>query len=174
MLYLHKLNDKENDNIMYIVRQSKHIESDLVRNWSSWNYGEEGLNCTEDELEAAVEEILEDESKSLFISGFELGGDNLRRVWENDEIRELYPNYWVLYDTETSGLCCNYLESDNLLKAIKEVNDEEFDLDMETKDSIDCSDAKVVWSCPDNFWHILYIDDNTDAVKFCTRANKAA
>lgn len=161
---------------MYIVRQSNHIESDIKRNWSSWNYGEDGLNCTEEHLTKWVEEILEDESESkcLDISGFELCGDNLRRVWENDEIRELYPNYWVLIDTETCGLSCNYLNADNLLKAIKEVNEDSFDLDMSTKDSIDCSEAEVVWSCPENLWHILYIDDNSEAAKYCVRANKAA
>ena len=134
----------------YIVRQTNHIESDIERNWSSWNFGQDGIECTEEELNAGITECLENE-QPLSISGFELWNDELR----NADIRELYEGYWVLVDTRQSGLSACELDSDNLEGAINEVSTT--DIDFGSEEMFDCSNAKVVWSNEDNDLHILEI-----------------
>ena len=127
---------------MFIVRQSQHINEDVKRNWSSWNYGLEGLNCSADELDVAIETALATDT-ALYISGFELYGREL----ETAEIRELYENYWVLVDVfHGSGLSCNILNACNLEEAINIVEADNFFLDMQEGDMVDCSDAIVAYS----------------------------
>ena len=127
---------------MFIVRKSEHINEDIKRNWSSRNYGQEGLNCTKDELNNEIERCLNND-EPLFVSGFELWGQELK----NADIRELYENYWVLVDNNRGfGLSCNVLQADNLLNAISEINNENFDLELGEGQTIDCSNAKVVYS----------------------------
>lgn len=41
---------------MFIARQSSHIQEDIARNWSSWNFGNDGFEGTEEELNEAIEE----------------------------------------------------------------------------------------------------------------------
>jgi len=137
---------------MFIVRQSEHIQEDIKRNWSSWNYGQEGFEGTEDELNECLESITDE--NPFFISGFEIWPDDV----QSSEIKELYDGYWVLVDnTRGNGLSCNTLEIETLEEAIEEVKENGIDLgDGET---VDCSNAKVVWSDEEDFIHILEIED---------------
>jgi hypothetical protein len=138
---------------MYIVRQSEHIKEDLQRNWSSWNYGELGFEGTKEELEESMEEAIENES-SFDISGFELWEEDIEKA----DIRELYDGYWVLVDnTRGRGLSCNILESESLEEAIEEVK--ENGVDLGEGETVDCSNAKVVWSDEEDFIHIIEIEE---------------
>jgi hypothetical protein len=142
---------------MYIVRQSEHISEDITRNWSSFNYGELGFEGTRKELEEAMNEAIKNES-SFDISGFELWEDEIK----NSNISELYSNYFVLVDnTRGTGLSCNILESDSLEEAIEEAI-EEVELngvDLGEGETVDCTNATVVWSDSEDFVHILEIED---------------
>lgn len=132
---------------MFIVRKSDHIQEDLERNWSSWNYGLEGLNCSEEQLESWKQEAIDNETP-LYISGYELWGDDIA----NADIRELYENYWVLVDlTRGEGLSCNILECETLAEAVSIVTDKDFRIDLGEGDTVDCSNAKVVWSNDDTY-----------------------
>lgn len=138
---------------MFIVRQSEYIQEDIKRNWSSWNYGELGFEGTREELKESMNESIQSGS-SFDISGFELWEDEI----SNADIRELYDGYWVLVDnTRGSGLSCNILESETLEEAIKEVK--ENGIDLGEGETVDCSNAKVVWSDEEDFIHILEIED---------------
>lgn len=143
---------------MYIVRFSNHIQEDIKRNWSSINFGEEGFVGTEEELDARLEELEEDEDACLWISGLELYGRDLRTT----TIKELYENYWVVVDNEFSwGLACNTLEAESLEEAIEEVNMDGFDIDYGFGECVDCSNAKVVHSFnwDGNQTYILEVED---------------
>jgi hypothetical protein len=138
---------------MYIVRQSEHINEDITRNWSSFNYGELGFEGTRDELEKAMNEAIE-LGYSFDISGLELWDDEIK----NSDISELYSGYWVLVDnTRGKGLSCNILESDSLEEAITEV--ELNGIDLGEGETVDCTNAKVVWSDSEDFVHILEIEN---------------
>jgi len=139
---------------MFIVRQSEHIQEDIKRNWSSWNYGQEGFEGTEDELNGCLENITDE--RPFWISGFEIYPDDIK----NSEIKELYDGYWVLVDnTRGSGLSCNILDSETLEDSISIVTDKDFRIDLGEGETVDCSNAKVVWSDEENFIHILKIED---------------
>lgn len=138
---------------MFIVRQSEHINEDLERNWSSWNYGLEGLSCTEDQIEEWKQQSI-DNDMPFCVSGFELWGEDI----ESADIRELYENYWVLVDLNRGeGLSCNTLECDTIEQAISIVTNEGFKMELGEGETIDCSNAKIVWSDKDNFIHIIEI-----------------
>lgn len=99
---------------MFIARQSDHIEADIKRNWSSWNFGEDGFEGTEEELEAELEKV--EGNNSFCISGFEM--------WEHNkddfEFGELYENYWVAIDTRERGISGVELDAETLDGAIEE------------------------------------------------------
>ena len=102
----------------YIARYSEHIDQDIQRNWSSWNFGQEGLSATEDQIDAWKEEAIEKE-QPFYISGFELWGDDIRKA----DIRELHPGYWVLVDNTNGfgdGIFGTALKAENLEDAIEE------------------------------------------------------
>lgn len=105
---------------MYIARLSRHIHDDIIRNWSSWNFGIDGFNGTYDDLKNAMKEAL-DNDDSFYISGFDLYGLDIVKA----DIRQLYENYWVLVDTVNGGggsvgIFGTALEADSLKEAIKE------------------------------------------------------
>lgn len=104
---------------MFIARQSNHIQEDIKRNWSSWNFGQCGFSGSYDELQAAMKEAIEDGS-SFMISGFELFGDEIK----NADIRELYDGYWVLVDntndSHSRGIFGIELSAETLEEAIEE------------------------------------------------------
>ena len=56
--------------MIYLARKSNHIEEDMKRNWSSWNFGSEGFEGTKQELDNAIQEAIENDS-SFWISGFD-------------------------------------------------------------------------------------------------------
>lgn len=102
---------------MFIARKSNHIESDIQRGWSSWNFGEEGLNMTLEELEERISEMGEEDV--LYISGFDIYGWQIKDY----EFGELYPGYVVAIDhTNGYGLAGIKLEANTLEEAIAEAN----------------------------------------------------
>jgi hypothetical protein len=100
----------------YFVRFTNHIEQDLARNWSSWNYGQRGFTGTYAELREAITEAI-DEDRAFEISGLELWGRDAARA----SYGELYPNYWVVIDDrEGTGISTVELDATDLESAINE------------------------------------------------------
>lgn len=101
---------------MFIARKSDHIQEDIKRNWSSWNFGQNGFTGTREELDNYLSECTD--SSAVFISGFEIYADTIKSF----EFGELYPGYWVAIDRVNApvGLSAIELEADNLQDAIKE------------------------------------------------------
>lgn len=105
--------------IKYLARYSNHINEDLQRGWSSWNYGQDGLNCTEEELQDAINQVLNGELDCIYCSGFDLYADDLKTT----EFGELYENYWVVKDKHfSSSLAAIVLHSTDLTSAIEEAS----------------------------------------------------
>ena len=141
---------------MYIVRFSNHINSDIKRNWSSWSFGQEGFEGTEEELQEAIQETIDNDGE-FYISGFDICGSKLK----NADIRELYQNYWVLVDPSfENGLACNTLDAETLEEAIQEVSAPDFDIEYGKGQCVNCSNAKVVYSFDwkGNQTHILEVE----------------
>ena len=140
---------------MYIVRFTDHIQEDITRNWSSLNFGQDGFEGTEEELEVALEDV-SDESP-MFISGIEVYDAS------NVVIKELYDNYWVVVDNDFQwGLACNILEDAEILEeAIAEVSASDFDMEYGEGECVDCSNAKVVYffEWKGNQTYILEVED---------------
>jgi hypothetical protein len=101
---------------MFIARKSNHIEADIKRNWSSWNFGQDGFKGTREELNEYLATCTD--SSAVFISGFEIYADAVKGF----EFGELYPGYWVAIDRVNApvGLSAVELDADNLQDAIKE------------------------------------------------------
>lgn len=135
--------------IMLVVRQSDHIQEDIKRNWSSWNFGQDGFKGTREELDAYLETC--DEDSPVCISMFELYPDELKRT----KFDELYQNYWVVVD-DRGGLSVNILEQDNLTDAIEFIQNNKWFCGGDGN-FVDASDAVVVWS--DGNTHILQIPE---------------
>lgn len=145
---------------MYIARFSDNITEDIKRNWSSWSYGAEGFEGTEEEL---IEWIENNRGSEISISGFEEwvdeaedGDDVMRRL----NIRELYSNYWVCADLRFGeGLCGHELWAETLEEAIAEVEEEGGEVDgLGDGEFNDCSGAKVVWSGMKNGMNVHILD----------------
>lgn len=138
-------------NATYIVRISEHIEEDIERNWSSWNYGLEGFEGTEEEFEAYLDECRED-GETIFISGFEIFPKDL----DSFEFGELYDNYWVAIDYRNGkGLSCNIIDADSDEQAIKTATADNFSVDLGDGDTINCKNAEVIYS--EDELHVLKI-----------------
>ena len=136
---------------MYVARKSNHIQEDIKRNWSSWNFGQEGFEGTRRELEELLDTISDD--NCVWISGFEIWADDKASF----EFKELYDNYWVAVDNVNAvdGLSCISLESDDLESAKKESNSRtDYFGDG---DSFDADEATLVYS--NNDIHIFEIED---------------
>lgn len=106
---------------MFIARKSNHIESDIARNWSSWNFGEGGFAGTREELDAYLAECTM--SSAVFISGFEIYADSVKGF----EFGELYENYWVAIDRTNApyGISGIELDAETLQEAITEATERE-------------------------------------------------
>lgn len=126
----------------YYIRQSEHIQEDLKRGWSSWNFGEDGFFGTEEELENYLDGCKG--NTPAMISGFEIFEDQQSEF----EFGELHPGYWVVKDQDFSdSLACNKMESSTLQEAISDA----------LKNGVgSCPDgvslpenAKLVWSSKD-------------------------
>ncbi len=104
---------------MFVARKSNHIQQDIARNWSSWNFGQEGVKANViEEIEQFKKECKEADMP-FSISGFELWGDEM----DNADIRQLYPGYWVLVDERFDGQIAGIaLKSASIEEAIKEAN----------------------------------------------------
>jgi hypothetical protein len=104
---------------MFIARKSDHIQEDIKRNWSSWNFGQDGFKGTRDELNAYLSTCTD--NSAVFISGFEIYADAVKGF----EFGELYENYWVAIDRVNApvGLSAVELSADNLHDAIKEATE---------------------------------------------------
>jgi hypothetical protein len=137
---------------MFIARLSNHIQEDIKRNWSSWNFGQFGFRGTYDELQAARKEAIEDGS-SFMISGFELFGDEIK----NADIRELYDGYWVLVDNVNGngrGIFGTELSAETIEEAIQESEKSDY---SGQGVCFDAREAKLVYSSDDI--HIFEIED---------------
>ena len=101
----------------YYIRQTEFLKEDLERGWSSWNFGQEGIECTEEELEEKIQALKKEEIQTIEISGFEIWKDQLNQF----ELGELYPNYWVVKDNENcwGGLACCEIEASTDEEALK-------------------------------------------------------
>jgi hypothetical protein len=101
---------------MYIARKSNHIEEDLKRGWSSWNFGEDGFEGTWSELQDFLASATD--TNSVQISGWEVWPGNRRDF----QFGELYPNYWVAIDNVNArgGLSAIELAATNEEDAIAE------------------------------------------------------
>ena len=136
---------------MFVARKSEHIQDDIKRNWSSWNFGQEGFEGTREELNKLLETITDEDS--VWISGFE--------IWAHDkdsfDFGELYNNYWVAIDriNANEGLSCIDLEAESLEAAIKEA-ESRTDYWGEGE-SFDASGAKLVYS--NDEIHVFEIED---------------
>jgi len=136
---------------MYVARKSDNIQSDIKRNWSSWNFGQEGFEGTREELEELLSTIADD--NSVWISGFEIWPDNK----DSFEFGELYKNYWVAIDrfNAKEGLSCIDLDAETLEEAIKEAESRtDYWGDGQ---SFNANEAKLVYS--NNDIHIFEIED---------------
>ena len=135
---------------MYIARQSQNIESDIQRNWSSWNFGEDGFEGTFDELQQYLLSSTDDMPAE--ISMIEIYPRDIKRF----QFGELYDNYWVVIDNinASGGLSCINLEACNLEDAIEEAKMATYCCDG---DCFDASEAILVYSSDDI--HIFQIED---------------
>lgn len=104
---------------MFIARKSDHIQEDIKRNWSSWNFGQDGFNGTREELDAYLATVTD--SCAAFISGFEIYADAVKGF----EFGELYANYWVAIDRVNApfGISGIELSAETLQEAIIEATE---------------------------------------------------
>ena len=87
----------------------------MKRGWSSWNFGSGGFEGTKEDLEKAKKEAIENED-SFTISEYELWGDEIKKA----DIRELYPNYWVLVDNVNASGGLSAHELPNNLETLED------------------------------------------------------
>lgn len=134
---------------MFVARKSNHIEADIKRNWSSWNFGEEGFKGTEDELNEYLAKSTD--NSPVWISGFDIYPDHIKEF----SFGELYENYWVAIDNVNArgGLSCISLDAENIEDAIKEA-ESRTDYFGEG-DCFDATEAKLIYS--NNEIHIFEI-----------------
>lgn len=136
---------------MFVARKSNHIQEDIKRNWSSWNFGQEGFSGTEQELNEYLSKST-DESP-VWISGFDIYPSQISEF----QFSELYPNYWVAVDNVNSkgGLSCISLKADTLEVAILEA-EKRTDYFGDGY-SFDASEARLVYTNSDI--HIFEIEE---------------
>lgn len=139
----------------YYVRFSDHINEDLKRGWSSWNFGEEGFEGTEEELQEALSNITD--NSPFWISGFDIYPDAI----DEYEIKELYPNYWVVVDNINAqgGISGHELPEglETIEDALAEIQSKRGMYDGTGEgDTIYVEDAKVIYSQDD--MHIIEVN----------------
>ena len=165
------------DNHEYYIRWSDYIEEDLKRNWSSWDFGQGGIEGNREYIESLIDKVLNGDDEYMLISNFELWEDELDRgvVLVDKEstlnyvdntktyIGELYDDYWVLIDTVNAagGISGHLLDEDinSLYGVIKIMNDDGMSIMYDgTGDGqvFDGTYAKIIFS-DDDGWHLLQI-----------------
>ena len=132
---------------MLVARQSNHIQEDIKRNWSSWNFGKDGFEGTREELDSYLASATNDEP--VYISGFEIYASQIRQF----KFGELYANYWVAID-DRGGLSCNVLDFSDVAAAAEFISENPWFCGGDGN-FIDCSNAVIVWS--KNDLHILEV-----------------
>ena len=97
----------------YVSRLSTHIQEDIKRGWSSYNFGQSGVffNSHEDLIEAII-----NSEDGIYISECYICKDNYRKF----EFGELYEGYWVVVDTDVCGISGINLNAETLVEAIEE------------------------------------------------------
>lgn len=153
-------NDRNAEYFSLVARYSAHIEDDIKRNWSSWNFGAEGFVGTKQELDAKLNDVRK--NGSVFtISAMDIYQEDI----DNWKFGELYKNYWVAIDTRGKGISTHVLEATTINEALKEVaTTSVFDgtgdgvfIDMQAEDT----NPEVIYSqFPKGEWglHIISID----------------
>jgi hypothetical protein len=137
---------------MFVARQSDHIQEDIKRNWSSWNFGLGGFEGTKEQFEEYLASATD--SKPCHVSGFDIYKDDLK----NFEFGELYENYHVAIDCVSGGrkgLSCVYLKAETLDEAIKEA-ETRTDYWGEGK-KFDASVSKLVYT--NGFIHVFEVNN---------------
>lgn len=112
---------------MKYIRVSEHIDADLKRGWSSWNFGLEGFDGSKDDLLTEIRSIAE-RGGEFWLSGFNIWIDESTKlddsfgvVFVDDyEIRELYENYWVAVDRVNA---VNGLSAHELPESLQTIED---------------------------------------------------
>lgn len=100
---------------MFVARKSDHIQEDIKRNWSSWNFGQDGFKGTREEFDAYLATCTD--SSSVIISGFDITAYDLK----NCQFGELSENYWVVIDQRfINSIAGIELNADTIEEAIKE------------------------------------------------------
>jgi hypothetical protein len=127
---------------MFIARYSAHINQDIVRNWSSWNFGQEGFEGTYEELQNELSQITDE--KPFWVSGFDIYPSQKNQF----RFGELYSNYWVAIDTRGRGLSCHIIEDAETFEQALSIVQSNKGLYDGTGDGdfIDCSGANVIYS----------------------------
>jgi hypothetical protein len=137
---------------MFIARQSNHIQEDLKRGWSSWNFGLEGFEGTEQELKQYLNSATDEQP--VYISALEIYASAVKK----HQYGELYPNYWVVKDKAfNSSLAVNIIPAKTKEEAIQFIKANGSWFCGGDGDPVDTSAAKLVWS--DGDIHILEIED---------------
>ena len=133
-------NNNKTGAIMYVARKASNIQADIERNWSSWNFGQEGFEGTREELDERLDAITEE--NPFWISGFDVFPEDK----DEFEFGELWENYWVAIDRVNAreGLSCIELEAETLEAAIKEA-ESRTDY-FGDGDSFDAQEATLVYS----------------------------
>lgn len=159
------------NNYEYYVRWSDHIQEDLKRGWSSWNYGEGGFEGTEEELENYLESASDNSPSG--ISYMDLYPEDVKNVeiipmnttfraeHNTTYIGELYENYWVVIDTinAKNGLSGHLIDEDtkSLSELIQKVAYQGYYDGVGDGQTIDTSRAKVIYSS-DEGYHVLEVN----------------
>lgn len=143
---------------MKYIRVSEHIEEDMERGWSSWNFGLEGFSGSKDDLLIEIQSIAE-HGGEFWLSGFNIWIDESTKmddsfgvVFVDDyEIRELYENYWVAVDRVNAvyGLSAHELPEslETIEDIISEIKDNPAKYDgTGDGESFSVEDAKVLRS----------------------------
>jgi hypothetical protein len=101
---------------MYVARKSNYIQEDIKRNWSSWNFGEDGFEGSYAELNEYLASTTDE--NPIWISGFEIYPNQVKSF----KFGELRNNYWVAIDriNAKNGLSAISLKAASLKDAINE------------------------------------------------------
>lgn len=103
-----KTNRKMETETLYI-RFTDHINEDLKRGWSSWNFGQDGFRGSAQDLAEVIEKAIKEDSY-FAISGFDIYPEDIKTT----AFGELMPGYWVVIDTLNSGteaLSCHSIDA---------------------------------------------------------------
>lgn len=129
---------------LFVGRISKHINEDIKRGWSSWDFGNGGVSREK------IDAFLEDENAdTINISGWEYNQEQLQRALDCGDIDELYSGYWVARDNQNGfGLACCKIYADTVEQALEIIQAPDYysGMDLMGGDFVDSDNATVIWS----------------------------